>query len=134
MAPLRPAALRHKPVLLSCGPRDHHTLGLESMEVLLRDRGVDCRLLGARTPVVSLVQAVQQINPAAVIVVSHLPVARRSAVEVLRSVPLGKSLFYAGNAFLSAPARRGVPGVYLGTNLSQAAGVVVRTITAQADR
>ena len=114
-----------RPVLLTCGPRDHHTLGLESMGALLRNRCLDCRLLGARTPAESLAQAVQQIDPAAVIVVSHLSVARRSAIEALRSVPREAWLFHAGNAFLSAPARRGVPGVYLGTNLSQAADVVV---------
>ena len=60
--------------------------------------------------------------------------ARRSAIEALRSVPLGKPLFFAGNAFLSAPARRGVPGIYLGTNLAQAADIVIGTISSPADR
>lgn len=130
ITPPRPQGGPHQPLLLSCGPRDDHTLGLESMGALLRDRGLDCRLLGARTPAESLARAVQQIDPAAVLVVSHLSVARRSAVEALRSIPVGKAaLFYAGNAFLTAPARRGVPGVYLGTSLSQAADVVIDVIS-----
>ena len=83
ITPPRHQLRQHRPVLLSCGPRDHHTLGLEAMGALLRNRSLDCRLLGARTPAEALAQAVQQIDPAAVIVVSHLSVARRAAVEAL---------------------------------------------------
>ena len=126
----RPASLQHKPLILSCGPRDYHTLGLESMGALLMQRGLDCRLLGARTPADSLGKAVQETDPAAVIVVSHLSVARRSAIEALRSAQLtDTALFYAGNAFLSPQSRRGVPGIYLGNNLSQAADIITGTIT-----
>ena len=44
----------------------------------------------------------------------------RSAVEAL-AIGGVTAPFHAGNAFLSAPARRGVPGIYLGTNLAKAA-------------
>jgi DNA-binding transcriptional MerR regulator len=122
-----------RPVLLSCGPRDHHTLGLEAMGALLRRRGLDCRLLGARTPAESLSVAVQETKPAAVIVVSHLSLARRSAIEALRSAQRDDAAcFYAGNAFRSPPSRSGAPGTYLGDNLSEAADIVTAAVTRSA--
>lgn len=58
----------------------------------------------AADPADSLARAVSQVNPAAVIIVSHLSMASRPAIEALRSAQLGDAaLFYAGNAFLSAP-------------------------------
>jgi DNA-binding transcriptional MerR regulator/methylmalonyl-CoA mutase cobalamin-binding subunit len=125
-------ALRPQPpIILSCGPRDHHTLGLEAMAALLRHRRWDCRMLGARTPVESLGQAVQETNAVGVVLVSHLADARVAAVDALRSAGLRRAqLFYAGAAFASRRARAGVPGHYLGTNLAQAADLVADIITA----
>ena len=124
--PLRP----QPPIILSCGPRDHHTLGLEAICALLRHRRWDCRLLGARTPVESLSHAVQETNAAAVVLVCHVTAGRPDAVEALRSAERwGTHLFYAGGAFASRRARQGVPGRYLGTNLARAADLVTDTIT-----
>jgi hypothetical protein len=117
------------PVVLCCGPRDHHTLGLEALGALLRDRGWDCRLLGARTPVKSLTLAVTTTGAAAVVLVCHLPVARPAAVEALGSDALQQlPLFYAGGAFTSRQARHGVRGHYLGDHLSTAADLVTTTL------
>jgi DNA-binding transcriptional MerR regulator len=124
--PLRP----QPPIVLSCGPNDHHTLGLEAIGVLLRHRLWDCRLLGARTPVQSLGQAVAETNAVGVVLVCHVSAGRPAAMEALRSTRLRRShLFYAGGAFASRRARHGMPGVYLGTNLAQAADLVTDTIT-----
>ncbi|HLL61746.1 MAG TPA: B12-binding domain-containing protein [Propionibacteriaceae bacterium] len=118
------------PIILCCGPRDHHTLGLEAMDALLRYRRWDCRLLGARTPVESLGQAVQETNAAAVVMACHLPAGRTAAVEALVWAALRSTrLFYGGGAFATRQARRGVPGRYLGTNLGRAADLVTDTIT-----
>ena len=73
-------------MILTCGPRDFHTLGLESMGVLLANRGYGCRVLGARTPVKSLAAAVQGTGAAGLVMVSHLSIGRRSAIEALRSI------------------------------------------------
>jgi DNA-binding transcriptional MerR regulator/methylmalonyl-CoA mutase cobalamin-binding subunit len=131
----RPARGDCWPVILTCGPEDHHTLGLEAIGALLRQRGWDCRFLGARVPGPSLTAAVQQIKPAAVVLVSHLAAGRRSAVDALRMAaealstaqPHQAAIFYAGNAFTSSSARHGVPGKYLGDNLSQAADFITTT-------
>jgi methanogenic corrinoid protein MtbC1 len=129
---IRPVAgADSRPVLLTCGPTDHHTLGLESIAALLSQRGQACRMLGARTPAASLAHAVVTTDAAAVVLVSHLPSARRAAVESLRGIQLSKiPIFYAGNAFGSVQARRSVPGKYLGITLSHAADVIVTDVAA----
>jgi DNA-binding transcriptional MerR regulator len=117
-------------VLLACGPRDYHTLGIEAMAALLRQRGRDCRVLGACTPVESLFIAIRDLAPAAVVLVSHMAVARRSAIEALRAARRGPAhLFYAGNAFSSRQARNAVPGTYLGNSLREAAELVTGTVS-----
>jgi DNA-binding transcriptional MerR regulator/methylmalonyl-CoA mutase cobalamin-binding subunit len=126
------------PVILACGPDDHHTLGLEAIGALLKQRGWDCRLLGARVPASSLAAAARQIRPAAVVLVSHLSTVHRSAVDALKMAadalrtaqPCQAQLFYAGGAFASTSARHGVPGTYLGDNLSQAADLITTQLEA----
>lgn len=129
---------RRQPIILVCGPDDHHTLGLEAMSALLKQRGLDCRLLGANVPAESLSAAVQRIRPAGVVLASHLSLGRRSAVNALHAavealdatkLPEAKA-FYAGNAFMASRTRQGVPGTYLGDNFSQAADLIT-TITDQ---
>jgi len=100
--PLRP----EPPIILSCGPLDQHTLGLESIGALLRLRRWDCRMLGARVPAESLVSAAATTGAAAVVLVSHVPMGRTPAVQALRSPELRQThLFYAGGAFGSDGVR-----------------------------
>ncbi len=117
------------PIVLCCGPRDDHTLGLEALRALLAERGFDCLLLGARTPVESLTRAVRDTVGAAVILVCHLPAGRQAAVDALRSAELRRtSIYYAGGAFASPQARHGVPGHHLGDNLTNAADSVAHDL------
>lgn len=132
---LGPAPSQPETVLLTCGPRDFHTLGLEAMGVLLAHRGFGCRLLGARTPVRSVTLAVAGTDAAAVVMVSHLSSARRSAVEAMVAAhQTGAQVFYGGNAFISPRSRNGVPGVYLGENLTAAAETMTATLVAARER
>ncbi|WP_433505789.1 MerR family transcriptional regulator [Pseudonocardia halophobica] len=108
-------------VLLACGPRDLHSLGLEAFGMLLASDGRSCRVLGARTPVPTLTIAAETLDAAAVVVVSHLAVGRRPAVAALSAMAAqGRPSFYAGNAFLTRPSRRRVPGRYLGESHREA--------------
>lgn len=118
-----------RPIILGSGPLDHVTVGLECIAALLRQRGWDCRMLGARLPAESLARAVDDTDAAAVIVVCHLSPGRRAAVDALQ-VLAGRHLavFYAGGAFTSRQSRHGVPGHYLGTNLERAADEVTSTV------
>jgi DNA-binding transcriptional MerR regulator len=125
IAGFAPSPVRGAPVLLACGPRDLHTLGLEAFAVLLAYDGWSCRVLGARTPADTLVTAARATSAAAVVVVSHLSVGRRPAVEAIRAVAdSGTEVFYAGNAFLFSRARERLPGTYLGERLAAAAAVL----------
>lgn len=122
---LAPAPAVPGTVLLACGPRDHHTLGLEAIAALVAYDGIGCRMLGARTPERTLATALAATDAAAVVVVSHLPTHRRAAVGSLQGVAgAGCPVFYAGNAFWFPDARTGVPGTYLGGTLSVAAQTV----------
>jgi len=132
LATLRPAGpLRPQPpIILSCGPLDHHTLGLEAIGALLRQRQWDCRMLGARTPAESLALAVAETDAVAVVLVCHVTNGRPAAIETLRSPQLRqRHVFYAGGAFGSPRARHGVPGHYLGTNIAQATELITATLT-----
>lgn len=124
-----PSPWQPETLLLTCGPRDFHTLGLESMGVLLAQRGWSCRILGARTPPGALVTAVQGTGAAAVIMVSHLAVGRRQAAAALKGVQSSKvMLFYAGNAFIAPQSRVGVAGTYLGEDVILAAETVAEEL------
>jgi methylmalonyl-CoA mutase cobalamin-binding subunit len=99
---------------------------------MLRQRGWTCLMLGVQTPVESVRLAVNESGAVAVVLVSHLSMARRSSVEALRSIGRPQThLFYAGNAFLTRQSRHGVRGTYLGTNLARAADLISTVITAE---
>ena len=121
------------PILLACGPRDQHTVGLEALAALLAHQHRGSRLMGPRTSERTLVTATLATSAAAVVVVSHLRTQRRPAVDTLHAVArTGTEVFYAGNAF-SYPAQRvDVPGTYLGESLATAAVTIVDRLRAGA--
>ncbi|HET7235844.1 MAG TPA: MerR family transcriptional regulator [Actinomycetota bacterium] len=120
---MAPPPFRPDPIVLACGPKDLHTIGLEAFAVVLARRGWPLRMLGAMTPAPSLLSAVRTIGAAAAVVISQRGVTRRAAIESLAGVDAvpGVRAFYAGDAFVAASARRGVPGTYLGEDVVQAA-------------
>ena len=116
------------PLVLTCGPADLHSIGLEALGVLLRHHGRECRVLGARIPVRSLTIAVKANRPSGVVVVSHLRTNRLSATQSLRAAAaLGPDVFYAGGAFSSVRLRRNVPGTHLDHDLRSACEVILQT-------
>ena len=120
-----------RPVMLACGPRDWHTIGLECLAMLLRERGWPCRILGARVPLPTLVSAATASDAAAVVVVSQLASGRRPAVESIQATHrAGLPVFYAGHAFLAMKSRRGVPGSYLGARIQDACDQIITALTA----
>lgn len=120
-----PPPTMHRPVVLACGPGDLHTIGLEALALLLRRQGWPCRLLGAHTSTPALATAIQATGAAGVVIVSHLPTARRRAVDsMVAAAEIGLPVFYAGNAFSSARRREQLPGTYLGNRLRDACMLV----------
>lgn len=110
-------------VLLAAAPGNRHTVALEAFELLLRRRGRPTRLLGADTPVASLLTVLQSTGAAAVVVTAQQVSRRRSAVVALEEVQSQPAVrtYYAGAAFEAPARRRGTPGTYLGTVLPAAA-------------
>lgn len=121
-----PEVDHESPYLLACGPGDLHTIGLEGLAALLAEAGFGSRILAARTSELTIVSAAATSSAAGVVIVSHLASRRRSTIAALKSVATcGFPMFYAGNAFAFPADRAGVPGTYLGENLTQAAQIVL---------
>jgi MerR family transcriptional regulator, light-induced transcriptional regulator len=115
-------------VLLGTGPGDFHTLGLEALAAQLAEQRVASRLLGARTSQLVLLAATSATPDPVVVVVSHLPSQRRSAIaSVEAAAQSGAPTFFAGNAFLLPASRKGVPGTYLGESIGQAGLLIARS-------
>ena len=126
---LTPVATYEPPILLACGPRDRHSIGLEALAALLAEAGRGCRVLGARTSELTLVSAATATRAAAVVVVSQLHTNRRAAVDALRAVEkTGCRVFYAGNAFAFSGERHRVPGTYLGDNFAKASTIILKSM------
>jgi MerR family transcriptional regulator, light-induced transcriptional regulator len=120
---MAPPPLGADPIVLACGPKDLHTIGLEAFAVVLARRGWPCRVLGAMTPATALASAVRSTRAVGAVVVAQRGVTRRAAVESLAEVEAipGVRALYAGDAFVAPAARRGVPGTYLGEDVVDAA-------------
>jgi len=124
-----------RPIVLACGPSDLHTIGLESLALLLRTRGWPCRVLGARTPTESLTTASVAAGAAGVVIVAHLSTGRRRALASIAAVhELHIPVFYAGNAFSSRRSRTQIPGLYLGNRLQDAATLIDFALTKDSNR
>ncbi|HEX6330428.1 MAG TPA: MerR family transcriptional regulator [Actinomycetota bacterium] len=123
---MAPPSFRPDPIVLACGPKDHHTIGIEAFAVVLARRGWPCRVLGALTPAAALAGAVRAVRAVGAVVTAQRSVTRRAARESLAAVEAlpGVRAFYAGDAFVASAARRDVPGVYLGDDVLQAAEVL----------
>jgi hypothetical protein len=121
-----PAPASESPLLLACGPRDLHSLALEALGVLLRQRGQGCRLLGQRTSARTLLTAVTANAPDGIVVVSQLSTGRVATLQAMRAVAnRGPRLFYAGATFGTARSRRNVPGTYLGESVADACELIL---------
>jgi methanogenic corrinoid protein MtbC1 len=119
-----------RPVVVACGPGDRHTLGLETLSMLLRHEGQPCRVLGAGATAGRVSMAVEVNRPAAVVLVAQRRTSHRSCVELLRALEgIGTRTFYAGAAFDDEVTRRHVPGTYLGTSFERARTVIAEALS-----
>jgi hypothetical protein len=92
-----PEPPRLAPVVLACGPRDTHTLGLEALGALLVHSGRPCWVLGARTPITALVSTIGRVEPAS---------GRRRVAPVDRQAPRRASRSQRGHARRTDVLRR----------------------------
>lgn len=127
---MAPAPFRPFQLVLACGPKDLHTIGLEAFGVVLARRGWSIRTLGALTPISSLVAAVRAAEARGAVVASQRSVTRRAAIDAIGAVDAisGVEAFYAGAAFGPASARKDAPGTYLGDDIVEAAEILERVL------
>jgi DNA-binding transcriptional MerR regulator len=125
---MAPPAYRPFPLVLACGPKDLHTLGLESFGVILGRRGWSVRSLGPLTPVDSLIAAIRAAEARGAVVTSQRSVTRRPAVDAVSAASAlpGVKVFYAGMAFSPPAARKDVPGTWLGEDILEAVDILER--------
>jgi methylmalonyl-CoA mutase cobalamin-binding subunit len=125
-----PAPRAIGPILLACGPRDRHQVGLESLALLLRFQRWPCRVLGARTSRFTLTVAAKAADAAGVVVMSGDGRARPQAVDSLRAVDaMDIPVFYGGDAFDTERGRREVPGRYLGAGAATACTLLIESLS-----
>jgi hypothetical protein len=119
------------PVVLSGGQLDNNNLRMEALATVLAHERVPWRMLPVGTAAHTVVDAVEATSAAAAVVVSNVSVGRRYAVAAVRAAAsTGVPVFFVGDAFLFAGARKGVPGTYLDGTLTEGAAVVARAARA----
>lgn len=110
--------------VLACAEDEQHDVPLLMFGLLLRTYGWRIDYLGADTPLSSLVQAVREIAPVAVVVSGTTPGSLDGQSAGLQEVALIAPLYVAGAAASEDLARRS-NGTYLGGDMFAAAELLV---------
>lgn len=82
--------------LLVCPPADEHDIGLACFGLMLRERGWRVAFLGAKTPIETVKETVQQIEPAVAVMALTAPDAARAIADA-GPLELGCPLVIAGS-------------------------------------
>ncbi|MGA3486557.1 MerR family transcriptional regulator [Micromonosporaceae bacterium DT55] len=110
-------------VLLACAEEEQHSLPLEALAAALAEAGAPCRLLGARVPLVALVDAVNRTGPEVVMLWSHAPfTADPAQLRAVLDVPRRPVLLLAAGPGWDVPALPS--GVLHPARLSQALAMI----------
>ena len=83
-------------VVLACPPQEHHDIALTILAVALERRGCRVTLLGADTPVMTVLHAAELTEADCVVMAVTLPGRLDPVREQLRQVAAGRPLFLAG--------------------------------------
>lgn len=92
--------------LLACAPGDQHDLGLVCFGLALRGHGWRITYLGTDTPLPTLIQTADALQPALVVVTATLSEQAKAAVPGLRELACVAPLGLAGNAVSARLAER----------------------------
>ncbi len=121
-------------VVMACPEDEMHDLGLASLRLLLRQAGISVTYLGADVPSTALIQAVEQLQPRAVVLsgVSWAsdPAIALVARELFQCKWRGQ-VFFGGSA-LNLTGGLGIPGELLPNRLVDAAAMIRSHLDARA--
>ena len=115
--------------LVGCAPGELHEMGALMLAVFLRRSGMRTVYLGQSVEMSSLLQTIQALRPAAVVLVAVVSESVRSLSEVAKLIAALRSnglLFgFGGPAFNDRPEMAtSIPGLFLDADLAQAASTI----------
>lgn len=113
-------------VVMACPDDERHDLGLASLRLLLRQAGVSVGYLGADVPSAALIQAVEQLQPQAVVLSGVAGPSEPAIALVARELFHCKwrgQVFFGGTA-VHQTAALGLPGELLPERLTDAAALI----------
>ena len=113
--------------ILACPQDERHDLGLLSLSLLLRMRGVKVCYLGSDVPTEDLIDILGGESVAAVCIGATLDSSRASATRAARQIvaaKLDRAVFVGGPAFAHGEVDGFVPGIMLPGGLGAAADVI----------
>ena len=116
-----PPARQTNPIVLACAPGEWHEGSLLMLGVLLRRRGWPVAYLGQDVPFADLAVFVEQIQPAALVLVGMLEESARLLAgwpQWIKQTAGRPLVAFAGRAFVLQPElQEQVPGLYLGDTI-----------------
>jgi methanogenic corrinoid protein MtbC1 len=83
-------------VLLACPPGERHDMVLLCVALMLRERGVRVRFLGADTPIPAILTAARGTAADAVVLAATRPTMFTANASALRKLAAGHALYAAG--------------------------------------
>lgn len=120
-------------VVAGCAPTEQHEIGILILALFLRRRGLSVIYLGQNVPASDLIATVTTLQPEVVALSAMGDPAARLLGELsqeLRQSESPTTLVYGGAIFDQYPERRDeVEGHYLGRDLREAVGRIVRLAT-----
>jgi DNA-binding transcriptional MerR regulator len=109
------------PIVLACAPGEWHEGSLLMLGVLLRRQGLQVAYLGQDVPFQDLAEFLEDIHPAAVVLVAMGVGPAQALVEWpqwIHQVSGRPIVAFGGRAFIIQPELQGlVPGIYLGASI-----------------
>ncbi len=126
-----PSPSRSQRILLANPPGEMHTLSLEMLTLLLKNRGWMVTYLGANTPHPELLETIKDSGAdLAVFSAARLDTAANLLKVLITLAENGIQSAYGGGIFKRSPQlTERLPGVYLGEDLGQAVDTIEKMLT-----
>ena len=109
--------------VLACPPREQHDIALLILAVALERRGWRVVLLGANTPVASIVQAADVLDADCIVVSITMPVELSETTDELKGLASSRRLLLAGPAVSDRLAHQTEATVVVGDPITAAAAL-----------
>lgn len=123
----------NRSVMMACPEDERHDIGLLSLALLLRHRGIDIYYIGADVPPADLLSAVRATKADAIVLAATLRSSLASLERTARSFVSGSGnakIYVGGPAFESVADSSAVPGIRLPRRVQDAARLIADSLGA----